>query len=236
MADPLSISVLPRDTLVDALVIRLRTDVLANRYPPGSYLPPERELAAGYGVTRTSLKHALVRLVEAGLLETRHGVGTRVRDYRRHAGPDLLPFLVESAGSDWLPEIFEARREMGALIAQRAAAHASAEQRAALRALRERVASAPDADAAQLAECEVHRTLAAACGNRVYELMVNSLLRAYEEVRQLFAAPFADPAAAADRLTALVEAVHAGDGATAQAAAEDYYARTEQLMLGKDQP
>jgi DNA-binding FadR family transcriptional regulator len=59
-------------------------------------------LAAAYGVTRTSLKHALVRLVQAGLLETRHGVGTRARDYARHAGPDLLPMLVAHAGPDWL--------------------------------------------------------------------------------------------------------------------------------------
>jgi DNA-binding FadR family transcriptional regulator len=209
----------------------LRADVLTERYPPGTYLPPERDLAARYGVTRTSLKHALVRLVETGLLETRHGVGTRVRDYRRDAGADLLPFLVAEAGPDWLAEIFQARREIGALVAAAAATRATAQQRERLRELVAEVRCAASADAAQRTECEVHRTLGAACDNRVYALLVNSLLRGYDEVRQLFAAPFADPVAAAARLEALVEAVGSGDAGAAHAAAEEYYAETERLML-----
>ncbi|NJC65254.1 FadR family transcriptional regulator [Planosporangium flavigriseum] len=220
-----------RHGVVDALVARIRADVLAERYTPGAYLPPERDLAARYGVTRTSLKHALVRLVETGLLETRHGVGTRVRDYRRDAGVDLLPFLVVAAGPDWLPEIFQARREIGALIAARAATHATPEQRERLSDLVAEVRAAPSTDAAQRAECEVHRTLAAACANRVYALLVNSLLRAYDEVRHLFTGPFSDPVAAAARLRRLVEAVREGDGPAAHAAAAAYYAETERLML-----
>jgi GntR family transcriptional repressor for pyruvate dehydrogenase complex len=229
--EPLVQAPIARQGVVDALVARLRADVLADRYPPGSYLPPERNLAARYGVTRTSLKHALVRLVETGLLETRHGVGTRVRDYRREAGADLLPILVAEAGPDWLGEIFQARREIGALVAARAASHATPGQRERLRELVIEVRSAPSGDAAQRTECEVHRTLAAACNNRVYALLVNSLLRAYDEVRPLFAGPFADPVAAAARLEGLVEAVSAGDAVAAHAAAEAYYADTERLML-----
>jgi GntR family transcriptional repressor for pyruvate dehydrogenase complex len=229
--EPLVQAPIARQGVVDALVARLRADVLADRYPPGSYLPPERNLAARYGVTRTSLKHALVRLVETGLLETRHGVGTRVRDYRREAGADLLPILVAEAGPDWLGEIFQARREIGALVAARAASHATPGQRERLRELVIEVRSAPSGDAAQRTECEVHRTLAAACNNRVYALLVNSLLRAYDEVRPLFAGPVADPVAAAARLEGLVEAVSAGDAVAAHAAAEAYYADTERLML-----
>ncbi|GAB1640868.1 FadR/GntR family transcriptional regulator [Krasilnikovia sp. MM14-A1259] len=234
MADPLIHSPIARDTVVDVLVSRLRADVLSQRYAPGSLLPPERELAAGYGVTRTSLKHALVRLVGAGLLETRHGVGTRVRDYRRTAGPDLLPFLVTLDDPSWLTEVFAARREIGSLIAARAAVHASGADRARLRRLRDEVAAAPGGDPAQQAEAEVHRALATASGNRVYELLVNSLLRAYDDVRHLFTGPFRDPAAAAERITPLVEAVRTGDAATAHAAADAYYLCTERLMLGGD--
>jgi DNA-binding FadR family transcriptional regulator len=209
---------------------RLRGDVLAERYPPGSLLPPERELAATYGVTRTSLKHALVRLAQAGLLETRHGVGTRVRDYSRHAGPDLLPVLVAHAGPDWLGEVFEARREIGALIAAKAASAGTDPQR--LRALVRTVATAGSPDEAQTAECEVHRMLAESCGNRVYVLLVNSLLNAYLEVRQLFQAPFQDPPEAARRLAPLVDAVCAGDAASARDEAARYLTDTERLMVG----
>ncbi|MFC3537725.1 FadR/GntR family transcriptional regulator [Couchioplanes caeruleus subsp. azureus] len=234
MADPLIHSPVARSSLVDELVERLRADVLAERYAPGTLLPPERELAAGYGVTRTSLKHALVRLVEAGLLETRHGIGTRVRDFRRTAGPDLLPFLVSLDGPSWLAEVFAVRREIGALIAARAARHAGEADRERLLRLRDEIAAAPAPGPAQRAEAEVHRALAVASGNRVYELLVNSLLRAYDDVRELFAAPFADAGAAARRITPLVEAVHSGDPAAAHAAADAYYLSTERLMLGGD--
>jgi len=220
-----------RDTIVDALANRLCGEILSGNWLPGSLLPPERELAAAYGVTRTSLKHALVRLAQMGLLETKHGVGTRVRDYQREGGWDLLPALVASAGPQWLGEIFQARREIGVLLAARAAGHRTEEQRARLADLLAAVREAPDADAAQLADCEVHRVIAAASGNRLYGLLANGLLSAYLEVRQLFQDPFADPAAAADRLAPLVEAVRAGDEAGARAAAEEYLTETERLML-----
>lgn len=125
---------LPRETIVDVLEKRLREDILAGRHPAGSYLPPERELADGFGVTRTSLKHAFGRLAHAGLLETRHGVGTRVRDFLRLGGADLLPVLVRHS-PDWIGEIFEVRRGIGELIVERAAIRATAAQVAELRLL-----------------------------------------------------------------------------------------------------
>jgi DNA-binding FadR family transcriptional regulator len=222
---------IPRDTVVDALVDRLCFEVLSDNWPPGALLPPERELAANYGVTRTSLKHALVRLVQMGLVETRHGVGTRVRDYHRDGGWELLPVLVAAAGPQWLGEIFEARREIGALLAEKAAIHSTEGHQAELAELLQVIRRAPDADAAQLADCEFHRVLAAASGNRVYGLLANGLLNAYLQVRQLFQEPFGDPPAAADRLAPLVEAVRARDPARARAAAEEYLAETERLML-----
>lgn len=222
---------IPRDTVVDSLVDRLRDDVLNGRYPPGTYLPPERELAAGYEVTRTSLKHAIVRLAQAGLLETRHGVGTRVRDYERLGGPELLPMLVSTVGPAWMREIFEVRREVGAQVAAKAAAGATPAQRDRLRELAARLRDAEDADAAQLTECEIHRVIGRSTGNRVYGFMVNALLNAYLTVREGFVHAFADPAAAADRMAPLIDALCAGDPERAHAAAATYFAETEAIMV-----
>jgi DNA-binding FadR family transcriptional regulator len=215
---------------VDVLEGRLRDDILGGRHPAGSLLPPERSLADGYGVTRTTLKHALGRLVQAGLLETRHGVGTKVRDFARFGGADLLPMLLRHS-PDWIGEIFEVRRSIGALIAEQAARRATAAQRAEL-ALR--LAGVQDAEGgadAQLADIEVHRALARATGNRVYLLLTNTLFNAYLPVRAALVAPFKDPAAAHQRLQPVVAAVEAGDPKAARAAAEAYLAETEQLML-----
>ncbi|MGQ4389674.1 FadR/GntR family transcriptional regulator [Streptomyces sp. SAS_270] len=220
---------LPRETIVDVLEDRLREDILNGRHPTGSYLPPERRLADGYGVTRTTLKHAFGRLVTAGLLETRHGVGTRVRDYVRLGGADLLPMLVRH-DARWVQEVFEVRRSIGALIAERAASRATAGMHDELRALLEAVREAEDTDAVQLADVEVHRALARATGNRVYVLLTNTLFNAYLPVRAALEGPFTDPAAAHARLAPVVEAVTAGDARQAHTAADAYLEATERLM------
>ncbi|MFG2266444.1 FadR/GntR family transcriptional regulator [Streptomyces sp. NPDC048720] len=111
---------LPRETIVDVLEGRLREDILAGRHPAGSYLPPERTLADGYGVTRITLKHAFGRLTQAGLLEARHS-------------------------PDWIGEVCEVRCHIGTLIAGRAAARATERQRDQLRALLSAVGDASDA-------------------------------------------------------------------------------------------
>ncbi|WP_328861335.1 FadR/GntR family transcriptional regulator [Streptomyces sp. NBC_00306] len=221
---------LPRETIVDVLESRLREDILDGRHPAGSYLPPERQLADGYGVTRTTLKHAFGRLVQAGLLETRHGVGTRVRDYARLGGADLLPMLVRHS-PDWIGEIFEVRRSIGALIAERAAGRAGVRQRAELRELLEALRTAEGGDPVQLADIDVHRALARATGNRVYVLLTNTLFNAYVPVRAALVGPFTDPQAAHRRLAPVVEAVAAGDESAARRAAEAYLTATERIML-----
>ncbi|MET7382127.1 GntR family transcriptional regulator [Streptomyces sp. NPDC005526] len=221
---------LPRETIVDVLENRLREDILNGSRPPGSYLPPERQLADGYGVTRTTLKHAFGRLMQAGLLETRHGVGTRVRDFARLGGADLLPMLVRH-DARWIHEVFEVRRSIGALIAERAAERATDARRRELRALLDAVRDAESPDAVQLADVEVHRALARATGNRVYVLLTNTLFNAYLPVRAALRGPFTDADAAHRRLAPVVEAVTAADTARARASADTYLRETEQIML-----
>ncbi|MFJ4849039.1 MULTISPECIES: FadR/GntR family transcriptional regulator [unclassified Streptomyces] len=220
---------LPRESIVDVLEDRLREEILAGRHPAGTLLPPERQLAEGYGVTRTTLKHAFGRLVQAGLLETRHGIGTRVRDYERLGGADLLPMLVRH-DARWLGEIFEVRHGVGTLIAGTAASRATAAHRTRLRERVEAVREAAEPDAVQLADAEVHRALARATGNRVYVLLTNTLFNAYLPMRRHLSGPFQDAEEAHARLEPVVAAVEAGDAAAAREAAEAYLTATERIM------
>ncbi|MFD8952008.1 FadR/GntR family transcriptional regulator [Streptomyces xanthophaeus] len=223
---------LPRESIVDVLETRLREDILAGRRAPGSLLPPERELAQGYGVTRTTLKHAFGRLTQAGLLETRHGVGTKVRDFARLGGTDLLPMLVR-ANSGWLTDVFEIRLHIGALIAERAALRARPGQIAELRTLLAAVVAAEPGEETQLADAEVHRALAGCTGNRVYTLLTNTLFNAYLPVRAHLRSAFQDPARAHGRLAPVIDAVAAADAPAARRAAEHYLTETERLMLAE---
>jgi GntR family transcriptional regulator, transcriptional repressor for pyruvate dehydrogenase complex len=60
--------------LVDALGARIRGGQLA----PGVQLPTEGQVMGDFGVSRTVVREALSRLQAAGLVRTRHGVGTFV--------------------------------------------------------------------------------------------------------------------------------------------------------------
>ena len=60
--------------LVDDLGGRIRGQLLK----PGDKLPTESAIMQSYGVSRTVVREALSRLQAAGLVETRHGIGTFV--------------------------------------------------------------------------------------------------------------------------------------------------------------
>ncbi|MGJ6125042.1 GntR family transcriptional regulator [Mycolicibacterium sp. Y3] len=60
---------------VDEITDRLVTAIAIGEYLPGARLPSERDLAAALCVGRMTVRAALARLVERGLVETRRGRG-----------------------------------------------------------------------------------------------------------------------------------------------------------------
>jgi GntR family transcriptional repressor for pyruvate dehydrogenase complex len=60
---------------VDEITDRLITAIAIGEYLPGARLPVERDLAASLGAGRMTVRAALARLVDRGLLETRRGRG-----------------------------------------------------------------------------------------------------------------------------------------------------------------
>ncbi len=54
---------------------------ISRLYAPGDSLPSEGDLAAQFGVNRHTLRRAIDELVDAGLLERRHGRGVFVLDH-----------------------------------------------------------------------------------------------------------------------------------------------------------
>lgn len=70
--------VAPRQPLYQQVEARLREAIATGRHPVGSLLPTEAELCAALKVSRHTVREALRRLVEAGLLERRQGAGSIV--------------------------------------------------------------------------------------------------------------------------------------------------------------
>jgi len=65
-------------TLHLALANRLLQEINEGRYPPGSMLPGETELAKQHGLARGTVRAALATLEKEGLVDRRRGLGTRV--------------------------------------------------------------------------------------------------------------------------------------------------------------
>ena len=75
--------------LADDILLR----ILRGDYPPGTRLPPERQLAGELGVDRTTLRMALGQLARMNLVTARHGSGIEVNDFRERGGLDVLAAL-----------------------------------------------------------------------------------------------------------------------------------------------
>lgn len=63
-----------------SIVEQLATMIRTGDYAAGDRLPGERILAKQFQVSRASIREALRTLSTIGLLETRHGLGTFVKD------------------------------------------------------------------------------------------------------------------------------------------------------------
>ena len=74
---------------------QLRNQILRRTWPPGSKLPSEHELSRTMGVSRVSIREGIQHLVSLGILETRHGEGTFVRELGSQVHLNaLIPLLV----------------------------------------------------------------------------------------------------------------------------------------------
>src|SRR5215218_1023230 len=86
MVRPISFGTVTRDALPDQIAARLIELITDRQLKAGDRLPPERELAASMGVSRSSLREALRALAMMGVTEMRHGDGT----YLTSLEPDAL--------------------------------------------------------------------------------------------------------------------------------------------------
>ena len=112
-----ALSPVPRTPLYERLVGRLRTHVLQADLRAGDRLPPERELAARLGVSRSSVRQAIVALQVRGLVEVRHGGGTFLRGDDLDPAPSARILDLQRR----LPDILDAREALAVKLAELAA-------------------------------------------------------------------------------------------------------------------
>lgn len=112
-----------RPTLAEGLYATIAGQIASGELVAGRLLPKEEELAAEYGVSRTVLREALLRLRYEGQIETKRGTGNRVvGPVPTRAAPMFEPSAPHSISD--LQACFEFRMgiepEISALAASRA--------------------------------------------------------------------------------------------------------------------
>ena len=73
--------------LYQQVAAALASAVTAGEYPVGSRLPSERDLAEKFGVSRPTVREAMIALEIRGLVEARHGSGIYVLENAEVDGP-----------------------------------------------------------------------------------------------------------------------------------------------------
>ncbi|QPF76481.1 FadR family transcriptional regulator [Roseateles sp. DAIF2] len=156
--------------LVEALSERIRSGALAT----GDRLPTEAAIMAEFEVSRTVVREAISKLQAAGLVETRHGIGSFVRGLGEgeafRVGPQQLATLNDVVA---LLELrIGVETEAAALAAQRRSAAQLALMHEALAAFDAAAEAGRDAVAADF---QFHLEIARATGNAHFEQLMGTL-------------------------------------------------------------
>jgi DNA-binding FadR family transcriptional regulator len=94
--------------LQDLAKEQIKALILDTGLKSGDQLPTESTMAQKLGVSKTTVREALKALANVGILESRHGVGTFVKEFSYEAILENLPYSLETDVSS-LREIVEIR-------------------------------------------------------------------------------------------------------------------------------
>ncbi|RYF80060.1 MAG: FadR family transcriptional regulator [Comamonadaceae bacterium] len=175
-------------TLADRVTGLLAADIRARVYPANTRLPTEQSMTEQYGVSRTVVREAISRLKSEGLVETRQGSGTVVRDPKASDAFRLgaAKGIQDANPAQGVLRILELRRgieaEMAALAAERRTAAEMTRIQQALRAITRAEKEGRDGVEEDLA---FHTAISHAAHNTHYTELLGMLTRALHDAIRL---------------------------------------------------
>lgn len=212
-----------KKTLSDEVYEQLSGEIVEGRFGPGVNLPAERQLCEMLGVNRGAIREALKRLAQAGLVSISQGGGTKVLDFRRNAGLDLLGRMLfhrdGSVNLEVARSVMEMRSALAPDIARLCAQRADSADAAVLRQVVGRMDEAARRD--DLAELQDQSlrfwdALVRGSGNIAYELAFNTLRETYDQLREVLVQVMADEIRDVKSHRTIAEAVARGDDLSAK--------------------
>ena len=221
-------------TLADRVTCQIEQLIIEGRLQPGDRLPPERELAQQFGVSRTVIREAVRALVAKSLLEVEPGSGTTVCSPTAKSVAQSMSLLLRSgqAETDY-DKIHEVRRILEVEIAGLAAERRTEEDLKMMEEILRQTAEAEiQDDRDSFPECDVafHAALARATQNDLFPLLLDSMADIMIKVRQLgFEVPDM-PMRALKHHCAVFEQVRVSDAQGARQAMHEHLIESEDTM------
>lgn len=225
-----TLSALARSTVVDQLTDALIDAVVDGRFAVGEALPPERDLAEQLEVNRATLRQAVGRLEQIGLVTRRQGSGTVVRDPARVTAPEVVGRVAAGRVAAFVGDLLEVREALAGVIGRRADGAVTAEQRRELGRLVDRIDAAATGRERQLLELQFFAVLVEASGNRAIEVLLRWVEEVYDNLTLPSIAPaFADAGPVIDGLRRLLGVIDGGGDL--EAAMVDYANGSAERLL-----
>lgn len=192
---------------------RIRVLMAGGAFPPGSRLPAERDLAQQLGVSRPSLREALIALEIDGRVEIRMGSGVYVT---ASAGSERAGAVQMRPMGESPSDLMQARAVIEGGVALLAAARATPEALAGLRACLVAMRGEIAAGRKPLEhDRQFHVSIAAMAGNPVLTRLVGELFdERHSPISSTLSGHFESPetwALALGEHEAIIEALESGD-------------------------
>jgi GntR family transcriptional repressor for pyruvate dehydrogenase complex len=156
-------------TLVDRVTDEIRRMILTEELQPGDFLPTRKELAARFDVGLSTVHEAIQALTAVGMLESRPGKGTWVREDALHTliHPAVVKTRLGELGNQ---KIYDARSVIEIALTEFAAQQATPEDIERIEnAMSALEAAVQDDEAFVEADLEFHLAVARAGHNELLE-------------------------------------------------------------------
>ena len=212
----------------EQVAIQIQHYMQSEELGPGDFLGREEDLAGEFGVSRPTLREALKLLASGNLIRATKGPGggifvahTAEQGMSRSLS-DAIAMMLET-GAVTLDELLDARVLLEVPLAGLAAYQPDEET---LRKLRDPLAQAnaapDDTEVIAAADAEIHKTIAAASGNRMVQALTNWIFEVLQPSLIDVLQPAVVHSAIVEQHEALVSAVEKGDPARAERAMKDH--------------
>jgi GntR family transcriptional repressor for pyruvate dehydrogenase complex len=220
--------------IYEEIVRQIKAMIGEGRLKSGDQLPPERDLADKFVVSRTSVREALRALESLGLVEIRPGEGTFVREVSVEALIEPLA-LVMLSQREAIGELFEARRLLEPAIAGLAARRATPEEVSEMERILEAQAKEIAAGRTGLQEDgQFHAAIASAAHNRAITRIVHAIMDLLTQSREDSLNTPGRPTRSHQDHRRVLEAIKQRDAAAAEQGMREHLDGVEALVVGHD--